>query len=157
LRKILSGRQKRGFYTKSEFGNFLEKLYTVFMKIIKVFHLFFVILWTGALTLLPLLLREKIKKSYQWYLTYQLPCMVLTVTTGVVLLLAKLEKLKQGNFHLKLTCVLVLIACDLWLGRQAKLLVKKEKSVGERVLWAVQIAIFFFLFTTLYAIFAWQK
>lgn len=83
--------------------------------------------------------------------------MILAILTGVSLVVMNPAKLQQGFFHMKLTCVFALIACDIWIGRQAKFFAQNGTVKSQRALWIAQVCIFFFLVFALTAIIAWQK
>ena len=127
------------------------------MKVIKVFHLIFLILWLGALFSLPYLIREKFSGCFRFYKKYELPCMIFTVLSGIFLLVLNPEKLKVGAFHMKLTCVFILIGIDLWTARQAYIFQKIGRIRSKALLRGVQLLIFFFIACILSAIIAWQK
>jgi uncharacterized membrane protein len=127
------------------------------MKVIKVFHFLFLFLWLGSLALMPALIREKFSGCYRFYKKYELPCMIFAILTGISLLVMNPTKLQQGFFHMKLTGAFALIACDIWIGRQAKFFAQNGTVKSQRALWIAQVFIFFFLVFTLTAIIAWQK
>ena len=127
------------------------------MKVIKLFHLLFLFLWLGSLFALPYLIREKFTRCFHFYKKYELPCMIVAVISGVLLLILNPEKLKIGAFHLKLTCALLLVGIDLWMGRQAYLFQEKSYIRSKVLLKAVQLLIFFFIGLIVAAIITWQK
>lgn len=83
--------------------------------------------------------------------------MLLAIFTGLLLLLMNPLKLQQGFFHMKLTGAMALIACDIWIGRQAYLFTQKGIVKSKKTLWTAQVIIFFLLLCILTAIIAWQK
>ena len=127
------------------------------MKVIKVFHLIFLFLWLGSLFILPHLIREKFSGCFRFYKKYELPCMIFAVISGILLLLLNPEKLKMGGFHMKLTCVFILIGIDLWTARQAYLFQKTGHIQSKALLRGVQLLIFFFIACIFLALIAWQK
>jgi uncharacterized membrane protein len=86
------------------------------MIFLKAFHLFFLILWLGALFYVPYLKFKKFEKAQLIYFCVELPAMCLAIATGVVLLTMMPAKLRIGLFHMKLTCVMLLIGIDLYTG-----------------------------------------
>ena len=102
------------------------------------FHLLFVFSWIGCLLGLTRVLAyskrepEEIQKSLyrMWkrsYLFIDLPSMLLTIASGVLLVIFfKPDAFKQGYFHLKMTAVVILIICDVTLG--FKILRRKKGS-----------------------------
>ena len=116
---------------------------------IKLFHQLFLFLWIGALFELPALLRQRFSAAYRLYRAIQLPCMILAIGCGIILLIMNPAKLKIGFFHMKLTAAIGLIACDLWMGRQAFLSHKKGKFRSNRYYFFMQILIVILLFIAL--------
>ncbi len=122
------------------------------MIMIKVFHLFFLYLWLAHLFVLPACLREKMTACYRLYKRVELPCMILALSLGVVLLLMMPHKLKNGLFHLKLTAVLGLVGCDIWVGRTSYLFATKSLMPSRRATFVMQGIIAGLLFVILCAI-----
>ena len=83
--------------------------------------------------------------------------MILAILTGISLIALNPAKLQQGFFHMKLTAAFALIACDIWMGRQAYFFAQNGTVKSPRALWIAQVLIFFFLLFALTAIIAWQK
>ncbi|HXF29606.1 MAG TPA: CopD family protein [Chlamydiales bacterium] len=89
------------------------------MNWIKLFHLFFVILWIGSLFVMPYLLLQKFEGAKKLYWRLQFPCMIAAISLGVYLLIQNPVRMKIGFFHMKLTAVCFLIGLDLWIGKMA--------------------------------------
>ena len=94
------------------------------MIFVKFFHILFVWLWTGTLIGLtrflgyhakqpPVTKRALLRIYRRIYFFIDLPCMCLGLTFGIILFIMKGASFKGGWFHMKLTFVAVLIACDL--------------------------------------------
>lgn len=100
---------------------------------LKVVHLFGIVMWIGALLIASLQLRQaaKLPREVQrpvldamrrLHVGFGLPGMILTLAAGLVLLMLHTEYFSQGWMHAKLTFVLLLIVLDLCLfALQAKL------------------------------------
>ena len=119
---------------------------------IKLFHLFFLFLWVGTLFIMPTLLRERVESCYKIYKRFEFPCMVLALVFGIFLLLTRPEKLKNGFFHMKLTAVLGLVGCDLWVGSMVTQFAKKGFAPSRKRTLIVQVLIICLLFLLLCAI-----
>ena len=66
------------------------------VKLAKLLHIFFLILWIGGLVALISFLRAGIDKAFcrRHYFTMQLPCMVIAIALGVLLLINDPTKLR---------------------------------------------------------------
>jgi uncharacterized membrane protein len=101
--------------------------------VLKVIHLFGIVMWIGALLIVSLQLRQaaRLPREAQRpvldamrrvHLGFGLPGMFLVLVAGLVLLMLHAEYFKQAWMHAKLTFVLLLIVLDLALfALQAKL------------------------------------
>jgi uncharacterized membrane protein len=114
------------------------------MITIKLFHLFFLILWLGTLFLMPYLIQKRFegaKKLYKWL---ELPSMILALLLGLILLLQNPAKMKIGLFHMKLTAALVLVGIDLFVG--------SRKTLSQRMRVILQVCVAVLLIAILFAV-----
>jgi len=97
------------------------------MHYLKLLHILFAFCWLGTLLALtrlmgklakePELVQERCKKMFaRLYFFVDLPSMIITVGTGITLLVLKDVSMKEIWLHLKLTCVLLLVIVDIWMG-----------------------------------------
>ena len=99
------------------------------MAILKLLHVFFVFIWIGTLLTqtrflgylvkeIPSIQERIMKIVKKVYFLVDLPAMLLTIATGIVLLLFKEDiNWKAPWLHIKLTLVFLLIICDLITGK----------------------------------------
>jgi uncharacterized membrane protein len=129
------------------------------VKLVKLFHVFFLTLWLGSFVTLFPLLKAKLSGPFlrSRYLNFQLPCMILTILLGIVLLINSPEKLKMGWFHMKLTGALGLIICDLISGKMALFKARTGELKSKKRTLALQIITILFLLLTLAAIYIVKK
>jgi len=125
--------------------------------VIKLFHLLFVFLWMGILFVMPRLICEGFSRCFKLYCRYELPAMVIGVVLGIFVLLTRPEKLASGFFHMKLTAVMGLIGCDLYIGRRAYLFERYNEPLSCRAAFLLQGLVIFFLLTVLCAILLGKK
>ena len=94
--------------------------------VLKVIHLFGIVMWIGALLIASLQLRQaaKLPREAQQpiigamrrlHLGFGLPGMIVTLAGGLVLLMIHTEYFSQGWMHAKLTFVILLVVLDLCL------------------------------------------
>ena len=94
--------------------------------LLKVVHLFGIVMWIGALLIASLQLRQatKLPREAQrpvldamrrLHVGFGLPGMILTLAAGLILLMLHTEYFTQGWMHAKLTFVFLLIVLDLCL------------------------------------------
>ncbi|MCU0231684.1 MAG: CopD family protein [Acidobacteria bacterium] len=94
--------------------------------LLKVVHLFGIVMWIGALLIASLQLRQatKLPREAQrpvldamrrLHVGFGLPGMILTIAAGLILLMLHTEYFTQGWMHAKLTFVFLLIVLDLCL------------------------------------------
>ena len=93
------------------------------MALLKFSHVFFIIIWLGALITLSGFLayqkennRELIRLFKRLYFKIELPAMILAILLGVLLIFLKDVSWKAPWLHLKLTFAAALILCDVFLG-----------------------------------------
>ena len=108
----------------------------------KLFHQFFMIFWLGSLFLMPYLISHKFQGAKKLYWRLEFPCMLLSLILGLILLLQHPEKMKNGMFHMKLTCVFILVGLDLWTGTR-KELTKRAQYIVQTSVGALVLAILF--------------
>ena len=87
-------------------------------SILKVLHLFFLILWLGGLFALTLFWSSCQTLARSWYRRFDLPCMALALACGISLLCIQGVHMKAGWFHMKMTGAIGLVGYDFWLGRR---------------------------------------
>ena len=114
------------------------------MIAIKYLHLVAVFIWIGSLMSLTRFMGYHVKESvdtqmrlsklyYRMYRLIQFPTMVVAVVLGTVLISQLDLSYKPGWFHIKLTCALGLIACDLFCGHCVrKLVLEPDCSRGAK-------------------------
>lgn len=112
----------------------------------------FLFLWVGSLFLLPYLIRQKFEPVYRLYTRFQLPLMLLAIFFGIIVLVQNPHKLRSGPFHMKLTAVLGLIACDVYSGRLAYLFSRFGTLKRRSVYFFLQGAVLFCLLAIISAI-----
>lgn len=119
------------------------------MVFLKLLHLFALFLWLGGLlALLRLSVGGGTQALRALYLRVDLPCMVVAIGAGVVLLLHMPEKMKMGWFHLKLTCALGLVVCDVLCG--VRLHAKRVRRLAGWILYGVALCLLALLLLAVY-------
>ena len=108
------------------------------VKMCKVCHLFFLMMWLGSLMVLPFfaIRQESIKPLLQkMYKMHQLPSMLMALLFGIILFVLQPSQMKAGWFHMKLTAAVALVTVDIAIGRElAKEHMKKVKIIFLNVL-----------------------
>lgn len=80
------------------------------MAIVKMIHLLFLFGWMAAL------LATIVTQNRKIYFGIDLPCMVLALTTGLILLQFATFGSSKGWFHMKITFATLLVITDLLIG-----------------------------------------
>ncbi len=136
------------------------------MAILKLFHVFVVIVWMGSLLTLTRFLAYQAKEEpgfqlklgkilKRMYFTVDLPAMVLTVASGITALIVKDVNMKAPWLHMKLTFVFFLIVCDLDMGRSIVLRAKEPvqgKGTRFKVLHSVAGLLFIAVLIAIYVV-----
>ncbi len=112
------------------------------LQVIKLLHVLSVMLWMGTLFMLTSLLF----RGEQWLGSYSsmqtlcqkirkhidLPCMCVAVITALTLVFAGSPDMKGGWFHMKMTGVLMLVGCDIWVSRLIRM---PREKIGNKLFW----------------------
>lgn len=107
------------------------------MQVVKLIHITSLLIWLGSLAVLIQLMRNGLRWTSmsgdsvgevcrKIYLRMDLPFFILTIGTGIFLFLYKDVNAKAGWFHMKMTGMLLLVACDIWVARTIGIYKKKE-------------------------------
>lgn len=135
------------------------------MILLKIVHLFFVFVWIGSLLILSRLLTYFHRETPEvqtrlalifrkMYLFVDLPSLILTVVSGLILFTLTTFGPSLGWFHMKITFVLLLIVADIFLGKEI-IKLQTKPITGKEVRYKIlHYIIVLFLIGTLCSIYA---
>lgn len=115
------------------------------MNLLKIVHIFAIILWLGPLFLLQQLSCMATFELKKLYLRIDVPAMIIALISGGILLYLKGVDMKAGWFHMKMTGVLGLVLIDVWTGFS----LSKARPIGR----ICKILYFVFTLLVLYAVY----
>jgi uncharacterized membrane protein len=138
----------------------------ILMTWIKVLHVLLVFIWIGNLLTLSRIFGYHVKeernvqeRTVKWYrriyFFVNIPCMILAVTFGLILLMQPQFRGQPLWFNVKIIFILGLIGCDLVVGKQIMYLqnnFKKFKGIRYKILHGVLGLLFLGVMISVYVI-----